>query len=206
MRKPKIAPVEPKPIDTYNMLRLYVVQEDNLMDKRLCWGLTTQAFLLAAYGFAHQQRIALRSSFRNKDGFLIEPKTGALAFGDQVFDSLLALIPIAGFASILLVLIANWMAHASVINLEKYWDTRTTADAYKGFPPLVGGGEKRRVPAPFWAPLAFPVLIMCVWVGIGMSQVFAEARHAKLGSIIVASACFIVLSLLLYCVERTKRS
>lgn len=150
--------------DLYSAYREYLNHEHHLINQRLGWNFTIQAFLFAAYGLALGKIADIRIAAFQKPAAFLGP-----SFHDFQLGALS--IAILGFSVSVAVLLSVLGALLSVNSLLTRWgkfdlDKRGTLKILAelaGLPEIMGGGHRWAVPIGFYAPVALPVILASVW-------------------------------------------
>jgi len=158
-------------IAIYNVYRDYVKHEDTLMNVRMTWFLTMQAFLFSCYALLNQKRISagnfeLIRSWQEFIGDITDMK-----FKFSII--ILMLICFFGYFTARRSYISVRAASLAIVALRSKWDTEFAQNgAFLSLPGITGGGdEKARDEG--WASAAFlPTAAMVIWVLIAILHGF----------------------------------
>ena len=114
----------------YELTRNQIEHEDRLIDHRMTWLLTLQAFLFGAFGFSLSAESNLQSTKRLNPSFDITAATGFIHHARVGFA-------LMTFASSAVLLCGVAAAAMSMRNLVGQWDNRQLIDRGK-YPQIIG--------------------------------------------------------------------
>jgi hypothetical protein len=132
-------------IALYNVYRDYMKHEDTLMNVRMTWFLTTQAFLFSCYALLNQKRISagnfeLVRSWQEFIGDITDPK---FRFGALI----LMLICFFGFFTARRSYISVRAASLAIVALRSRWDAEFAQNGgFASLPSITGGGDAKARP------------------------------------------------------------
>ena len=158
-------------IALYNVYRDYVKHEDTLMNVRMTWFLTTQAFLFSCYALLNQKRLSAGTFelVRSWQEFVGDPTDLKFKFGTLI----LTLICFFGFFTARRSYISVRAASLAVVALRSKWDAELAQNGgFANLPNITGGGDAKARDEG-WASAAFlPRAAMVIWVLIAITHCF----------------------------------
>jgi hypothetical protein len=157
-------------IALYNVYRDYVKHENTLMNVRMTWFLTTQAFLFSCYALLNQKRIntgnfeLVRSWQEFVDITELKFRFGTL---------ILMLICFFGIFTARRSYISVRAASLAILALRNKWDAEfARRGPFISLPGITGGGDDKARDEG-WASAAFlPKAAMVIWVLIAITHGF----------------------------------
>jgi len=157
-------------IALYNAYRDYVKHEDTLMNVRMTWFLTIQAFLFSCYALLNQKRISAGNFelVRSWQEFI---DITELKFKFSLI--ILVLICFFGYFTARRSYISVRAASLAIVALRSKWDAEfARRGPFASLPSITGGGnDKARDEG--WASAAFlPRAAMVIWVLIAIMHGF----------------------------------
>ena len=157
-------------IALYNVYRDYIKHENTLMNVRMTWFLTTQAFLFSSYALLNQKRISAGAfeAVRSWEEF-----SGITDLKFKFSTVILTLICFFGYFTARRSYISVRAASLAVMALRRKWDSELAQDpAFSSLPGITGGGDEKAMNEG-WASTAFlPRAAMVIWVLIAVAHIF----------------------------------
>ena len=157
-------------IALYNVYRDYVKHEDTLMNVRMTWFLTTQAFLFSCYALLNQKRISAGAFevVRSWEEF----SGGVTDLKFKFSTVILTLICFFGYFTARRSYISVRAASLAVMALRRKWDSELAQDpAFSSLPAITGSGDEKALNEG-WASTAFlPRAAMVIWVLIAVAHI-----------------------------------
>jgi hypothetical protein len=158
-------------IALYNVYRDYIKQENTLMNVRMTWFLTTQAFLFSSYALLNQKRISAGNFelVRSWQEFI----GGITDFKLKFSIIILMLICFFGIFTARRSYISVRAASLAIMALRSKWNAEfARRGPFISLPAITGGGDDKAMEEG-WASAAFlPKAAMVIWVLIAIMHGF----------------------------------
>ncbi len=158
-------------IALYNVYRDYIKHENILMNMRMTWFLTTQAFLFSCYALLNQKRISAGSFelVRSWHEFISDITDLKFKFSTVI----LMLICFFGYFTARRSYISVRAASLAILALRNKWEGEIAQNgAFLSLPAITGGGDDKAMNEG-WASTAFlPTAAMVIWVLIAIAHGF----------------------------------
>ncbi len=156
-------------IALFNVYRDYIKHESNLMNVRMTWFLTAQAFLFSCYALLNQKRISAGSFefVRSWHEFISDITDLKLKFSTVI----LMLICFFGYLTAHRSYISVRAASLAIMALKNKWEADTAQNgAFLSLPGITGGGDDKAMNEG-WASSAFlPRAATAIWLLIAISH------------------------------------
>jgi hypothetical protein len=179
--------MEVNEIKFFELTREQIRHEDSLIDHRMTWLLTLQAFLFAAYGFSLSAESNLRAAKLTDAANLkewLEQMTRSMSVISQARTG----FAIMSFIASIVLLFGIVAAAASIGNLVDEWDTRV-GDRRTIYPQIIGPRCMGLLPS-----YILPIASSVVWLLLGYNE--PSAWIIGIGFILVMIVAFVVLGAL----------
>ncbi len=158
-------------IALFNVYRDYIKHENNLMNVRMTWFLTTQAFLFSSYALLNQKRISagafeLVRSWQEFIGDFTELK---FKFSTMI----LILICFFGYFIARRSYLSLRAASRAIVKVRDKWNAEMPDDeAFPRLPAISGGGDETAMNEGWALAASLPRAAMTIWVLIAVAHIF----------------------------------
>ncbi len=158
-------------IALFNVYRDYIKHESDLMNVRMTWFLTTQAFLFSSYALLNQKRISsgafeIVKSWQEFIGDFTQLK---LRFSTMI----LILICFFGYFIARRSYISVRAASHAIMKLRDRWNEEMPNDnTFPRLPGITGGGDEKAMNEGWALAASLPRAAMVIWVLIAVAHTF----------------------------------
>jgi hypothetical protein len=160
--------------EIYSLYRDYIKHEDSLINYRITWLISIQAFLIATFGFSYQKRFEVITRIFEKD--TDAEKTKMIQDAIKNYDNFLVYLGFFGLLTSIAALVSIDAGVASIASLRKKWNELRWSINFisTGHLPLItGGGNSRAHKYGKMVSYILPLFFMVFWLSI----VFSLKNH-----------------------------
>lgn len=161
---------------TYELYRSYIQHEDNLVNHRTTWLITTQSFLIATFGLSYQKKYEMAHKIMELS--FCQKAIDALERPIIEYNIFLLVLAFSGFSIAILTIYSVRAAQNAIFSLQGKWNSINfiwrnrmkddgNAQLFDLFPEIIGGGsdtEKKGARFATWLPIFFAILWVIVIV------------------------------------------
>lgn len=161
---------------TFDKLQDYVKHEDNLINQRLTWNITIQAFAVTTYGFSIQKKIEVYGKIFEGCKLPIAQQTLQECAAQPLIaqlgkiDQFLIGLACSGILMNIVALLGIQAAHQAIGNLNSLWNAwdqqnnKGKTVSRSGLPGLTGGGIDVATQSGKRTSTNLPYLLIFMWL------------------------------------------